>query len=131
MFDANEEYTVGLTLCRARRELVKRYRLLRMRAAVPLRGYRRFSDELSPVDYVEKVMKGKLEDPALSFQLRWGVKVMAILRGHLERDTQSLGWSALIGWRNADWSPHHVRIIRATRGPDFAPDFGSRRDARH
>jgi ribosomal protein S18 acetylase RimI-like enzyme len=120
---AIEGYTIGFKLCRARRELAERCGLLRIRAAVPLLGYHDFIEELSGPDYLQRVMRGKLKDPALSFQLRWGVKVLTILKRHIQRDARSLGWTALIGWRNPAWSPYHVRMVRATRGQDLRSKF--------
>jgi hypothetical protein len=108
-------HDIGFQLCRAHRELTQRRGLLRIRAAVPLRGYQDFKDELTPPDYVEKVLREELEDPALSFQLRWGFNVMGILGTPIPHDPQSVSWSALIEWRNPAWSPYYVRMIRATR----------------
>jgi hypothetical protein len=112
-------YDIGFQLCRARRELTQRRGLLRIRAAVPLRGYQDFTDELSPPEYLEKVLREELEDPALSFQLRWGFNVTGILGTPIPHESQSVGWSALIEWRNPAWSPYYVRTIRATRDAGY------------
>jgi len=40
-------------------------------------------------------------DPTLSFQLKQGFEVLAVVRNYLPHDTGSLGWAAVIEWINA------------------------------
>lgn len=113
-------YGIGSKLCDARRQLARRLGLLCIRAGVPLRGYHEHRDEMSPNAYVEKVLRGELKDPALSFQLKNGFKVLAILGGYVPHDSESLGYAALIEWRNPEWSPYNVRATYAVRGSDYS-----------
>lgn len=91
---------IGSLLYNARRRLTERLGLRRIRAASRLRGYHRFARELTPEDYVSKVVQGELRDPTLSFQLRHGFEVFAVIGGYLQHDPESLGYAALIEWRN-------------------------------
>lgn len=93
---------VGTLLYAARRELVRRRGLARMRAGARLRGYHRYHDTLSPEAYVLAVVKGRLHDPTLSFQLRRGFHVLAVVRGYLRHDPESLGYAAVIEWLNEE-----------------------------
>lgn len=106
---------VGSKLYRSRFDLARRLGLWRIRAAARLRGYHRHAGRMRADEYVERVVKGELKDPTLSFQLRHGFDVMAVVGGYLRHDAESLGYAAVIEWLNPDvtW-----------------PDKGEGRDAR-
>jgi GNAT superfamily N-acetyltransferase len=93
---------IGKQLYRWRRELVRRLGLLRIRAGARLRGYSRYADRMSAEDYVREVVSGELSDPTLSFQLRQGFHVLAVVGNYLRNDPASLGWAAVIEWLNED-----------------------------
>jgi predicted N-acetyltransferase YhbS len=93
---------IGGHLYAARRELVSRLGLRRIRAGARLRGYHRFAGELSPREYVTRVEQGELSDPTLSFQLKQGFRVLAVVSGYLRHDPESLGYAAVIEWLNPD-----------------------------
>jgi ribosomal protein S18 acetylase RimI-like enzyme len=91
---------VGSQLYDARRALVKRRGLLRIRAGARLAGYHRYVDTLSPEEYTRAVAAGKLSDPTLSFQLARGFVVIGVAREYLRHDPESLGNAAVIEWLN-------------------------------
>ena len=91
---------IGKKLYAARRKLVERLKLLRIRAGGRLRGYHRFSEHMSPEEYVLRVVHGELSDPTLSFQLKQGYRVLAVTHGYLQNDPESLGYAAVIEWLN-------------------------------
>ena len=96
---------VGGKLYAARRALVKRLNLRRIRAGARLRGYHRYADRLSPREYADRVASGAIYDPTLSFQLKRGFKVLAVTSGYLRHDPESLGHAAVIEWLNPDYVP--------------------------
>ncbi len=102
---------IGTKLYRARRELAERMGLLRIRAGARLRGYHRFAGRMSAEDYVVKVIHRELRDPTLSFQLKHGFDVLAVVPGYLRHDRESLGYAALIEWinRKAAKAEHYAR----------------------
>ena len=108
---------IGKRLYRARRELVERLGLLRIRAGARLRNYHRYADRISAEDYIIKVIRGEIGDPTLTFQLRQGFHVLAVVSDYLRRDPESLGYAAVIEWINE-------RVARpedyAARDPRFA-----------
>ncbi len=113
---ARQSAGVGRKLYKARRELAERLRLLRIRAGARLRGYHRFARQLSAEDYVIKVIRGELLDPTLSFQLKHGFEVLAVVANYLRHDQESLGLAALIEWINKKTAkPEHY----AGRDPRF------------
>jgi len=91
---------VGKLLYKARRDLVRHLGLRRIRAGARLRGYHRHAARMSPEEYVERVVRGELKDPTLSFQMREGFDVLAVVQGYLRNDPESLGYAAVIEWLN-------------------------------
>lgn len=91
---------VGSRLYAARRSLVERLGLLRIRAGARLRGYHVCAPTMTAAEYVERVVRGQLHDPTLSFQLRRGFRVLDVVSGYLRHDPESLGWAAVIEWLN-------------------------------
>lgn len=108
---------IGKALYRARRALVERLGLLRIRAGARLRGYHRYATAMSAEDYALKVVRGELSDPTLSFQLAQGFHVMAVVESYLRHDPESLGFAAVIEWINAavakpsDWAHRSPKFI--------------------
>jgi ribosomal protein S18 acetylase RimI-like enzyme len=92
---------VGSLLYGARRTLVERTGLVRIRAGARLRGYGAHANEMSAEEYTIRVVRGELRDPTLSFQLRHGFRVLAVVEGYLRHDPESLGHAAVIEWLNA------------------------------
>ena len=95
---------IGSRIYDARRELVVRLGLRRIRAGARLRGYHRYADRLTPLEYVRRVESGEIHDPTLSFQLHRGFRVLDVVSGYLRHDPESLGHAAVIEWVN----PHYV-----------------------
>jgi ribosomal protein S18 acetylase RimI-like enzyme len=91
---------IGKKLYRARRELTERLGLLRIRAGARLRGFHKLADKLDAEEYVLKVVRGELGDATLSFQLKQGFHVLAVVQKYLGHDPESLGWAAVIEWIN-------------------------------
>lgn len=89
---------VGAKIYCARRELVRRLGLRRIRAGARLRGYRRYAEKMSAAEYVQKVLKKELKDPTLSFQLKEGFKIIAVVAEYLSHDPDSVGYAAVIEW---------------------------------
>jgi GNAT superfamily N-acetyltransferase len=93
---------IGKQLYAARRELVQRLGLLRIRAGARLRGYHRFAHVMSAEQYTVQVARGTLSDATLTFQLKQGFEVLAVVSGYLRQDPESLGYAAVIEWMNPD-----------------------------
>jgi len=91
---------IGTKLYKARRDLAERLGLLRIRAGARLRGYHHYAGQLSAEEYVVKVVNGQLKDATLSFQLKHGFEVLAVVPDYLRHDQESLGFAALIEWVN-------------------------------
>ncbi len=111
---------IGKKIYAARRELTHRLGLRRIRAGARLRGYSRYQQQMSPEDYVLKVIRREIGDPTLSFQLKQGFRVLGVVRDYLHHDAESMGHAALIEWVN-----HQVAQRKDTYGRD--PKFAKPR----
>jgi GNAT superfamily N-acetyltransferase len=109
---------VGSAIYAARRQLVERLKLPRLRAGARLRGYYRYADQMSAEDYAIKVIRGEIQGMTLAFQLKHGFRVLAVVADYLPGDPESLGHVAVIEWINekvaapSDYGP---------RDPKFDP----------
>lgn len=91
---------IGKMLYEGRIKIAEKYNLKRIRAGARLRGYGKFSEQYSPVEYVKKVVEKKIYDPTLSFQLSQGFKAIDVAPNYLFNDPESLGFAAVIEWLN-------------------------------
>lgn len=107
---------VGSKIYAARRELVERLGLLRIRAGARLRGYHCYAGRMGPEEYVMAVLHGEISDPTLSFQLKHGFHVIGVVSGYLRHDPESLGHAAIIEWINA-------KVAKPEDYRDRAPRF--------
>lgn len=108
---------VGGRIYKARFDLCRDLGLLRIRAGARLRGYHRCAETMSPQDYAIDVIRGEIEDATLSFQLKHGFRVIAVVENYLSADPESRGHAAVIEWMN-----HKVATRRdyAKRPPTYA-----------
>lgn len=93
---------VGAMLYRARQDIVRKYRLKRIRAGARLRGYSKFKDRHSPDEYAIEVANKRIFDPTLSFQLNQDFVVLDVAKNYLFNDPESLGYAAVIEWLNPE-----------------------------
>lgn len=106
---------LGKMLYRAREKLVRKRGLLRIRAGGRLRGYHLYADQMGAEDYVRAVIEGKIVDPTLSFQLKWGFHVLGVASNYLRADPESKGYAAIIEWINPDIATeqHYLDLARS------------------
>lgn len=118
---------IGKKIYAARRDLCRRFGLPRIRAGARLRGYGRYADQMSAETYVQQVVNRELTDPTLSFQLKQGFRVLAVIKGYLDADPASRGYAAAIEWINhqvaqrGDYRGRDPRFARHRHRPRHAP----------
>lgn len=116
---ALQGHGIGSRIYEARRSLVERLGLLRIRAGARLRGYHEYASRMDATEYVTSVIRGLIFDATLSFQLRRGFRVLAVVEGYLRHDPESLGYAAVIEWINPavarpeDWAGQPRRFAPA------------------
>src|SRR5919205_1987915 len=90
---------VGKMLYDARKQLVKELHLRRMIGGGRLFNYCEYASRMSAVEYAQKVIRGELRDPVLSFELDNGFKFIKILPNYLD-DVRSMNYASFIEWLN-------------------------------
>ena len=115
---------VGKAIYAARRTVCRDLGLRRIRAGARLRGYAEHADRLTPEQYVVEVVNRRIGDPTLSFQLKQGFRVIAVVRHYLAYDPASHGHAAVIEWVN-----HQVVSRREIRNRD--PRYARKRRLSH
>ena len=94
---------VATKLYDARKTLAIKLNLRRIIAGARLINYCESAQELSPLEYVQKVKRHEIKEPVLSFQIRNGFKFIKILSNYM-KDPRSLNNATFIEWKN----PHFV-----------------------
>lgn len=88
---------VGSALYRARLALIEKLGLKGMYAGGMLKGYHRYSHQMSPAEYGEKVIRGELRDPTVTMQLNRGFKAYGVVEDY-EYDAKAGNCAVLIAW---------------------------------
>ena len=110
-----QHHGIGDKIYSARRALTESHKLLRIRAGSRLRGYCHCADRLKPEEYVVAVVEAQEYDPTLSFQLKEGFHVVAVVPHYLTDDPESLGYAAVIEWLNPQLIRNQHIADRPTR----------------
>ena len=95
-----------------RKRLMKRYNLRRMVAYGRIPGYTAVAGKMTAEEYVEKVIKGELQDPSLAAHLKAGYQVKRVLLDFLWDDS-SLNYSTWLEMPNPGYNPAKRQIAAA------------------
>lgn len=93
---------IGTLFYEARKQFVRERGLKRMLTGGRIPGYAKMSEKMSPQDYVAEVVRGRIKDPTLSFQLANGLVVLDVVQEYLE-DKESRGFATLLEWLNPEY----------------------------
>ncbi len=99
---AARRHGIGTLFYEARKKLVRERGLKRMLTGGRIPGYAAVSDKMSPRDYVAEVVRGRIKDPTLSFQLGSGLVVLDVVNEYLD-DDDSRGFATLLEWLNPEY----------------------------
>jgi predicted amidohydrolase/GNAT superfamily N-acetyltransferase len=91
---------LGRRLYDARKELCENLNLRSIRFGGRIPNYHKYSAELSPKDYIQKVKLQEIHDPTLSFQLSNDFHVRRVLTNYMPGDRESLEYAILLEWIN-------------------------------
>jgi predicted amidohydrolase/ribosomal protein S18 acetylase RimI-like enzyme len=91
---------LGRRLYDARKELCEKLNLRAIIAGGRIPGYNKFSDNLSPREYIEQVKNKEIYDPILTFQLANDFHVRKIITNYLPDDQESKSYATLLEWIN-------------------------------
>lgn len=96
-------------LYEGRLAIMKRFDLRRMVAGGRIPGYRAHAGRMSAEEYIERVKRGDLKDPALSAHLKAGYRVLGVHMGYLH-DAQSVNYATYLELENPSYRPARRRI---------------------
>lgn len=96
---------IGRRLYDARKELCRQYNFQAILAGGRIPSYHTYLNEMSPMEFIEKVDKREIYDPILSFQLSNDFQVKRLLKKYLPEDSDSVGFATLLEWNNILYEP--------------------------
>ena len=91
---------LGRRLYEFRQELCEELNLKGIIFGGRLPNYKKYSDKLSPKEYISKVREREIYDPVLNFQLSNDFYVKRVLKNYLEGDIESCEYASLLAWDN-------------------------------
>ncbi len=107
----------GMKLARrlyeARKELARERNLRRIIIAGRIPGYGKHADQLSPREYVERVMRKEFFDPVLTAQLSNDFVLQRLIPNYLPGDADSRGYATFLEWTNLAYVEEKSRTFRA------------------
>ena len=108
----------GLKLARrlydARKQLARQRNAMRIILGGRIPGYKKWADQMTAREYVEKVINKVLVDPVLTTQLSNGFILKRLIRDYLTADTESLGYATFLEWTNLDYIPEKGTLFLPT-----------------
>ncbi|MDN7242608.1 GNAT family N-acetyltransferase [Planococcus sp. N028] len=96
---AFRQLDLGKLLMQSAYERVVHDKLDRVLGGGRMPGYDRHSDQLSPKQYIDKVLAGELRDPVITFLMRCGRMPVCLIADYLE-DEESHNYGLLMEWKN-------------------------------
>lgn len=91
---------IGRRLYDYRKELCERLNLKGIAFGGRMPNFHKYSHELTPKEYIEKVKIKEIEDPVLNFQISNDFHPAMVLKGYLEGDDASNEFAVLMEWDN-------------------------------
>ncbi|HEY3370114.1 MAG TPA: bifunctional GNAT family N-acetyltransferase/carbon-nitrogen hydrolase family protein [Prolixibacteraceae bacterium] len=91
---------LGRRLYEYRKQLCERWNLEGIIFGGRIPNYHKYSAEISPKEYIEKVRSKEIEDPVLNFQLSNEFYPVKIMKGYLDGDKASGEYAVLLKWHN-------------------------------
>jgi predicted amidohydrolase len=83
-----------------RKELCEKLNLKGILFGGRIPDYHKYSEELSPKEYIQKVRRREIHDPTLNFQLSNDFHVKKILKNYMPGDQESGNHAVLLQWDN-------------------------------
>lgn len=90
---------LGKLMMQAMYHVVIENKLVRLLGGGRMPGYHKVADTLTSEQYLNKVLKGDLKDPVVTFLLRCGRVPIGIVENYLD-DEESCHCAALMEWKN-------------------------------
>ncbi len=106
---------LGRRLYDYRKELCERLNLKGIVFGGRIPNYHKYSGEISPREYIDRVKTREIHDPVLDFQLSNDFYPSRVLQGYLEGDKESKEYAVLLRWDNVYYEkPTQRASVRKT-----------------
>ncbi|MEH7388633.1 GNAT family N-acetyltransferase [Bacillus sp. JJ1521] len=96
---AYRKYGLGKWLMQSMYEVVVHLNLERLLGGGRISGYSKYAAFMSAQTYIDKIIKGDLKDPVITFLLRCGRTPVQLIENYLE-DEESCNHGLLMEWKN-------------------------------
>lgn len=93
------KFGLGKWLMQSMYEVVVHLNLERLLGGGRMSGYSKHAADMSAQTYIEKVIKGDLKDPVITFLLRSGRTPVQLIENYLD-DEESCNYGLLMEWKN-------------------------------
>ena len=90
---------LGKWMMQSMYELVVHLGMKRLLGGGRMPGYGRHADQMSPQEYIDRVLQGELKDPVITFMLRCGRTPVGVVENYLD-DEESCHCAMLMEWKN-------------------------------
>jgi len=97
---------LGRRLYEYRKQLCERMNLKGIVFGGRIPNYHKYSEEISPKEYIDKVRSKEIHDPVLNFQLSNEFHPVKIMKGYLDGDEASREYAVLMQWNNIYYEKH-------------------------
>ncbi len=102
-------YKLARRLYNARKEIARKYNLMRIILGGRIPGYHKYSNQMTAREYVDKVVSKILVDPVLTPQISNGFVLKRLIPDYLKSDEESKGYATFLEWTNIDYVPDTTR----------------------
>ena len=106
---------LGRRLYDYRKELCEKLNLRGIAFGGRIPNYHKYSELISPKEYIEKVKRKEIHDPVLNFQISNDFHPSKILKGYLEGDEASNEFAVLLEWDNVYYQKKTTKIDRSKK----------------
>ncbi len=91
---------LGRRLYDYRKEVAEKMNLRGIAFGGRMPNYYKYSEKISPKEYIEKVKRKEINDPVLNFQISNDFHPSKVMKGYLEGDEASNEYAVLMEWDN-------------------------------
>jgi predicted amidohydrolase/GNAT superfamily N-acetyltransferase len=101
---------LGRRLYDYRKELCEKLNLKGIVFGGRIPNYHKYSSDISPREYIDKVRNKEIHDPVLDFQMSNDFHPTRIIKGYLEGDKESQDYAVLLEWDNVYYEKKSEKV---------------------
>ncbi|HLV14693.1 MAG TPA: carbon-nitrogen hydrolase family protein [Xanthomarina sp.] len=102
---------LGRRLYDYRKEVCEKLNLRGIAFGGRIPNFHKYSKEMTPKEYIDKVRRKEIHDPVLNFQISNDFHPVRILKGYLEGDEASGEYAVLLEWDNIYYEKPSIKAV--------------------